>query len=127
MTLESQLYRILSADSGVSALVSARIYPLVIPQDVALPAIAYQRISGPRDHDQLGPTGLQEARMQFTVQASSYASAKAVSEAVRAALDGFGGKSGILATFLENEFDSDSDRLDSVTVRADYKLWYREA
>ena len=89
MTIEAGIYAHLIADSGVADLVATRIYPLLVPQDATLPAMAYQRISGPRDHSHSGPSGLVTARMQLTYVALSYDGAKSLGEVVRAAMDGF--------------------------------------
>lgn len=129
MTIEQGLYTHLAADGGVSALVSTRIYPQVIPQDVDLPAIAYQKISAPRDHTHDGPSGLVRARMQITCAGASYAVAKTLSEAVRAALDGFSGTMGsttVNAVFLDNERDDWAQVFESPVVEADYMFWYLE-
>lgn len=44
MSAESVLYATLSAATAVTAIVSTRIYPDVVPQEEAVPAIAYARI-----------------------------------------------------------------------------------
>lgn len=129
MTLEEGWYAHLAADSGVAALVSTRIYPLVMPQDVDLPAIAYQKISGPRDHVHEGPSGLVTARMQVTCLGSSYSAAKGLSEAVRVAVDGFSGTMGTVtvnAALLVNEVDSWADGFEAPVVRLDFMVWYQE-
>jgi hypothetical protein len=43
MSAESELFAALSGDSAITAIVGSRIYPVVIPLGVDLPAIAYQR------------------------------------------------------------------------------------
>ena len=127
--MEEGLYAHLAADSGVAALVSTRIYPLVVPQDVDLPAIAYQRISGPRDHVHEGASGLVVARMQVTCHAWSYSGAKALAEAVRAATDGFSGTMGevsVDAALLVNDRDGWAQGFESPVVRLDFMVWYQE-
>jgi len=129
VTIEEGLYSKLAADSGVSALVSTRIYPLLVPQDASLPAIAYQRISGPRDHAHDGATGLALARVQVTCLGSSYDETKDVSEAVRAAIDGGAGTWGsttVGACLLENERDEWATPFDKSTVQMDFMIWYQE-
>lgn len=44
MSAETVLYATLSAASAVTALVGARIYPDIVPNDEARPAVAYARI-----------------------------------------------------------------------------------
>jgi len=129
MTIEEGLYSRLQAVAGVTALVSTRVYPLLVPQEASLPAIAYQRISGPRETAHDGPSGLAFARMQVTCIGSSYSSAKGVSEAVRAALDGQSGTWGstvVGACFLDDESDIWSTVFEKPVVRADYLIWYQE-
>ncbi len=43
MSAETELYAALSGASAVTALVSTRIYPDVVPQEQTVPAIAYAR------------------------------------------------------------------------------------
>ena len=129
MTLEEGLYAHLVADSGVAALVSTRVYPLLVPQDATLPAIAYQRISGPRDHSHTGTTGLALARIQLTLIASSYANAKALGTAVRTAMAGLRGSMGAVvvnACLFDNERDDWATVFEKPVVRHDYLIWYQE-
>lgn len=129
MTIEAGIYAHLIADSGVFGLVGTRIYPQVIPQDAEMPAMAYQRISGPRDHAHTGPTGLVSARVQLTCMAASYDGAKALGEAVRAAMDGYSGTMGTVtvdACLLDNEIDSFAAVFEKPVVRYDYSIWYQE-
>jgi hypothetical protein len=134
-TIEEAIYSHLIADAGVSALVSTRVYPLTIPQDIALPAIAYQRISGPRIAAHDGPTGLARARIQVTCQASTYTAAKGLAMEVRQALDGFRGSVTtegdelveVEASFLANEWDGYETVTGQSTIRVDFMLLYKEA
>lgn len=129
MTIEAGIYAHLITNSGVAALVATRIYPLLVPQDATLPALAYQRISGPRDHSHSGPSGLVFARMQLTYVAASYDGAKSLGEAVRAALDGFSGTMGqvtVDACLMDNERDDWAVAFEKPVVRHDYLIWYQE-
>jgi hypothetical protein len=129
MTIEAGLYAHLCADSSVAALVSTRIYPLLVPQDATLPALAYQRISGPRDHAHTGATGLALARMQLTYVAASYEDTKSLAEAVRAAMDGLRGSMGAVqvgSCMLDNEQDDWATVFEKPVVRHDYLIWYQE-
>ena len=45
MSAEANLYSALTARAALTALVGNRIFPDVIPEDCALPAIVYQRAS----------------------------------------------------------------------------------
>ena len=132
MNIEEALYSCLTSDAGVAALVSTRIYPNVVPQDIALPAVAYQRISTTRVMAHDGPTGVANARFQFTVSASTYSSARNVANAIRTALDGFsglmGGQSGVKveAVFVENDFDGYNQAGGEQVVRLDAVVIHQE-
>ena len=130
MNLEEGIYTELSTDSGVTAIAGTRGYPLVIPQDASLPAWAYQRISGPRVLAHDGPTGLAQARVQFTCTAGSYDEAKSLANAIRGALDGFKGMLGggvfVGYAHVENEIDGYQSASSLVTVRLDVNFLYKE-
>jgi hypothetical protein len=129
VTLEEGLNTHLLADGTVTGLVGTRIYPLQAPQDADLPALVYQRISGPRDQTQSGPSGLVEARMQLTYLGATYSEAKSVAEAVRGSIDGFSGTMGgiaVNACQLDNEIDGWAATFEKPTVRHDYLIWYQE-
>ena len=129
--LEAGLYSLLSNDAGVSALVSARIYPAVVPQDIDLPAIAYQLIGAPdRYYAHSGPVGLARKRIQITSVAETYAAAKGLAVAIRDALSGYQGTTAtvkIHSSFLLNEFDSFGDQNDLQINRQDFMIMYTEA
>jgi len=72
---------------GLLALVNQRVYPLVLPQKPTLPAVVYQRISGPRDHTHNGPVGIAQPRYQVTAWAETPTAARAVATQIRLALD----------------------------------------
>jgi hypothetical protein len=112
MTVEEALFAYLRAHPGLAALVGSRIYPLKLPQNVTLPAVAYQRISTSWRYA-LGGSGprLTQVRFQISCWAEKYETAKAVASQVRGALGNFsgvmGGTSGVrvLATTLAAEAD----------------------
>ena len=90
MSIETALYATLSAASGVTALVSTRIYPNLVPEDTANPCIEYSLISGTKLHTLAGSNDMRRAVIQISCHADTYASAKAVADAVIAALQGNG-------------------------------------
>jgi hypothetical protein len=80
--LQSALYRRLSSDTAVAALVGTRIYWTNVPQGAALPYIRLQTISDPRPQHLRGYQGSRVTRVQADVFSSSYAAARSASEAV---------------------------------------------
>jgi hypothetical protein len=128
MTIESGLYGELTGDAGVAAIVSTRVYPLQVPQDVSMPAIAYQRISGRPEYAHDGDSGLKRARFQFTCQHTTVIGVKALAAAVIAALSGASGlmdDTTVDAIFIENESDWRSEGFDMPIVRVDAMVWYQ--
>ena len=91
MSVEEALYSILSNDTEVAALVSARIYPNLLPESATLPALTYQELTGPRQHTMDGPVGTVRFRFQINCWASTYAVADELSTEVRKALDDYSG------------------------------------
>ena len=129
MPIESALYSRLTAVSGVTALVSTRIYPNVIPQNAAMPVIAYQVISTDRNYRHAGQSNNAMPRIQITVEAASYSSAVAVCAAVRAALSGYKGTVGTVVIggiFLETEYDGYNLDTDTTVRRQDYTIEWKE-
>ena len=128
--LEQGLYAHLIGWEWVSGLTGDRVFPVVIPEDADLPAVAYQRISGPRllAHD--GPTGLAEGRVQVTVVGRSYAEAKEIGAGIRHLLDGWrgilGGACEVFSCRVENEVDGWGDPIEANTLRLDLYFHYRE-
>lgn len=95
MLIETALARHLMSNESVALLAGSRVYPVSIPQDQTLEAIAYQRTPDEGEylaHD--GAVGMEKARVQVTCQAQKYAEAKALAQAVRVALQGFRGLMG---------------------------------
>lgn len=87
MTVETVIYKELVDDAGVGALAGDRIYPLVAPQDVAMPYIVYERLAQDLEYDHSGPIAVQTAPFRLTIGAESYASAAEVEAAIATALD----------------------------------------
>lgn len=143
MNVEKSLYAYLTSDgTNTSAIVSNRVYPVMIPANVTYPAIAYQRVGGGVDlaHD----GGYQRtAQMQIVCGAlgvttettanqvaRAYGQAKELAQAVIKDLVGFKGElgaGGVKVTFsnLVNEVDT-ADLEDGVYVRCDFTIKYLE-
>ena len=99
--IDEGLIAYLKTIAGVTGLVSTRIYGMVIPQGATLPCVVVTRISTPRTltMDTSGATGdLINPRFQFDAWATTHASAKAITDALRAALNGKRGSVGGVTT-----------------------------
>jgi hypothetical protein len=129
--IEEAIFTQLNGWAGLSALAEDRIYPMTAPQNAATPFITYQRISGPRLRSLLGASGQANPRIQIDVYGASYASAKAVAEQVRLALDNFRGTvAGVVirACSLESDRDLIDPDVDPPLHRVshDFTIWHDE-
>lgn len=86
MDMEGALRARLLAAAPVTALVGQRVYWEDRPQTAALPAITLHVISDERDQHLGGFQTVKDALLQVDVWAASFASKKAIKEAVIAAL-----------------------------------------
>jgi len=89
MSIESDLVAHLKNDSGVSALVGTRIYPLMAPQNVINPYITYQVVNDNSNQCMGGEVYQNDTRFQLDVWSTKYSEVKAIKEAVLSALIGF--------------------------------------
>ena len=101
MNAGNYIYAKLTATAGVTALVSTRIYPVLMPQEAAYPAIIYSVSNRPMDrstkdrdadHDTATVSFSFWADIQFGQDA--YTSLDAIDSAVRIALDYVAGTAG---------------------------------
>lgn len=135
-TIEEAVNARLLAVSAVTALVgassAARIYPLVIPQDAARPAIAYRKSDSQKEYSHSGFSNLARSRFTFTCEAETYTAAKALATAVRDAFHAYRGMiSGVRidAALVENDGDGDIEIQSNEvwpTVRIDLAIWHSE-
>lgn len=113
--MEDTFVAMIEAQAGVTALIGSgtatRLYPVVLPQNPTFPAITYQIISGPRDYTQDGPDGVVRFRVQCNCYGATYASAKALRDALESAISGlnnvsYGSPSVVVkGVFVTNERD----------------------
>lgn len=88
MRAEKVVYDLLTGSEAVTALVSLKIYPGLIPQNTTMPAVSYELISSvdiPPINAQAGGVILR-SRVQVSVLARTYAEVKTIQEAIRCAL-----------------------------------------
>lgn len=103
MSLESTLYSTMTADLGITTLVSTRIYPLRAPQPVTRPYITYQRITTNPVSSLNGNMYTVKATIQIDAWADSYATARDIYDAVKAYL--MSDPAGIAAALLIDSRD----------------------
>jgi hypothetical protein len=130
MVIEQALITYLLTQTGLTASVSNRIHLLKLPQDPVLPAIVIQKISSPRLHGFTADIGA-TTRMQLTSWATTYTSASAVFEQLRASLQNYlNGTMSTLtvsAVILDDENDTYEDETQRFGKIADFIFWHTEA
>lgn len=120
---EQQLRAALVGHAGVTALVGARVYPLLIPEGTPLPCVTYQRVSGTPENTLEGHSGLEEVMVQVDCWSATYGGAKALAKQVRAAM---------AAAPFGSYLDQDRDLYDGepnntiYRVSCDYRCWHSE-
>lgn len=125
----NDLYTLVTSDATVTGLIGTRMYPAPIPQDAALPALAYQLISQPGQYaHHEGDIGLRRSRVQLTARATDYARIRALLSALSAALSGYRGTTGsthFQAIFEDNVRDEWAERFERGVGRMDLIIWHR--
>lgn len=107
----------LVADAGVTALVGARISPLIKAQAITLPAITLQRSGTTPQNHLRGHAGVDDNRVQLDAWASTYDLARQVAAAARAALQAAG-------HFCESELPDDYDpETETYRVIQEWSVW----
>jgi hypothetical protein len=90
---------------------SVRVYPVIVPQDAALPCVRYAMVYAAPESSLCGSSGLVNSHMQIDVWAHDYVQVRVLRDAVIRAMQGFA---------LENIFQSENEMYD-----ADYKAFQR--
>lgn len=126
MIVEAEISSTLQVYAGLIPLVSTRIYPLLLPQTPVLPAIVYQKISGPRSYSHSGDSNLTFTRYQFSIWAHTYAIAKSVAAQLRACLSGKQFTT-IRAAFVANEMDGYDSETKDFRIIMDFMFWVAES
>lgn len=113
-------------DVTVTNLIGTRLYPQVVPQDVARPSVAYQKIdSVPVATRSIAM--LARTTIQFTCEADDYAGAKEVAAALRASLSGWHDEYSdpmVFGVVEANESDGYSEQHLAPVVRVDVSVWH---
>lgn len=121
MTAEASLYTALTDHAGLTALVSARIYPLVIPPDPTLPAIAYQRIvSTPVETMDQSGSGVDRVVFQVTAWSTTNAEAHSVIAQVDLAMAA--ASFAVVTLSVRDDYDYETKLFG---VSTDYSTWHR--
>ena len=129
MSTYEDLFTYLTALSGLTALISSRLYPVTIPQGAEYPCVRLRREDdgGFSDFDGQGATIT--TRLDVDCMADDVESALAIAKEVRDALKSFTGSLGtrrVVRATLSAEFDSYEPELSGGKYRAAqaWTLWH---
>jgi hypothetical protein len=84
--VETDFYTALSSPAAITALCASRIYPLLLPTEVVLPAIDYSFVGG-SSASTFDTTGTQKYRVEVNCWGETYADSVTLRAAVVAALN----------------------------------------
>lgn len=132
--MEADLIARLKAVTGVTDLVSTRVYG-VVPQGATYPLIRLQRIGSEHHHHAGGAAGVVQALVQIDCIGRLMSEAKNVAEQVRLALQGWDGTQGdttfqsVLLTDQRDleESDQQGGELGHFGVSMDFTVTYQES
>jgi hypothetical protein len=122
MSMEGDLRTKVIGDAAVSALVSTRMSPVTLPQDVVLPALSYQIIDTLHVESSRGSSGLAASRVQISAWSGDHSEVVELAEKVRLVLHGFSGTMGTTESvaILVNDGPRDLYEHETNMYRRDY-------
>lgn len=131
--IRTGLFAFLSADPGVSALVTAdgtvRIFPIKLPQGVKQASVVYTRISGQSEYTMQGADALARSRMQIGAWAPTAPEASTLANKVKDAINGYKGLMGdvtVQGVFMDSERESYDDVVQMFGISRDYFIRHLE-
>lgn len=138
MTFRSDLYEYLDADSGLEAIVGARIYPHQAPTDAQLPYITFAQVANPSTHHFGAAAAIASPTIQFDCWATTDVQLESITEALRDALDGIrhtnvgSGPTQFLSVMIEGQIDDieqPTDGSEDSVYRSsvDVIIWYQRS
>lgn len=93
MSIESELFTLITGDAGVGALIGTRMYPKLMPPEATLPAIVYGEVATETVVQADGDTNARMGRYSVSYWATSYSGIKAGRAALLSAVNGYAGGS----------------------------------
>ena len=137
MEINEALYSYLSGYAGLTALISNRIYPDILPQNTPYPAITYQKISENEIDTFNQPTTLMVPIYQFSCWGSTRSSSEAVSKQLRLAFKNYksttmGGAGGVSVSAVRiinrlGTYETDNDgKIIAYGTLTDFEISYQE-
>ena len=118
----------LKATAGVTAIVGAKVYPMIAPQSAALPYIIYEKPLDVPVNTATGADATSQKRFAVSCFAATYSGAHALGAAVAAALSGWVDSAGCVwhqesCTDDMGEVMSGQDVPEYYAVNQEYTVW----
>jgi hypothetical protein len=102
------LYNHLSNDEKIKKIVGNKIYPVILPQNIALPAIVYSSVLANYDSALQGDTGFVRQTIQIVSHAKTYKEARELSRLIKKRIQNLYGNMGgvfIEAVFIKTDYE----------------------
>lgn len=133
-SIEESIYYLLFQNTGLTDLISTKIYPAIVPQNGTLPCLTYQQISGNRDQEISGASGFVTARYQINCWAKTYSETRQLANEARLSLTGQSGWiNGVYIHCIQLENESDMPQIDAENEvisrygkRLDFQVYFAE-
>lgn len=107
----------------------SRVYPLIVPQGVTLPAVTYQTVSDPSELESGGVVDLVAGRFQITSIGATYLEAKTLANTIKAALNGYRaamGASDVQAVTIEGHLEDHEEQTGRFTIAQDFIIHFKD-
>ena len=124
MSLEGDLYWLLTNNAAIVVLVAGRVYPLDLPQLPVLPAVVYQSISTVPTYSQSGNSNLPQTRVQVSCWATTHTAVISLAKAIKNVLEG---RTLIGSGFVQDERDVPEPETEYYHRIVDVLIWHSDA
>lgn len=126
---EAIVYKVQN-DSGLSALIGKKFYPLRMTQGAVPPAATYTKIDVISEHAYSTSATLFGTRYRFSALAKTAKEAKTIAIAFRTCFDGFSGtilSLKIWGVLYLDEFESYDPDAELIEISVDFRVWHTTA
>lgn len=120
--IESKIYSHLSTTTALTAIVSTRIYPLILPQEPTYPAIAYSRLTADRLYSLGGYLGWEHPMMTIDIYTETYKQAKELTTSIQTAMNA----ATAFSSLLVSDVDYYEPDMNVYRVVMDFSCWNKE-
>lgn len=121
MSLETEIYSLLSGTTVITSLVNTRIYPVKAPQNAIYPHLIYTRISGGQANTLDGYADFENPRIQIDTYSTGYLECKNLSSSVHSVMNG----ATAFKSILVSDGDLYEDEVDAYRVTMDFSCMNR--